>query len=76
MRNKIIKKLLKWVKNLFSTTSKKKKDDDWPIEIKWPEKPDYEMIEYMKQRKLMARQFDYMLKNHYFDDEYLRQLYP
>lgn len=72
-----MKKLFNILKKLFSSTSKKKQqDDDWPIEIKWPEKPDYEMIEYMRQRRLMTRQFDYMIKNHYYDDEYLRWFYP
>ena len=56
------------LKKLFSTNSKKKQNKGLPG-IKVPNKPDDEMLEYMLERRMMARQFDWMLKHHFGNDD-------
>ena len=56
------------LKKLFSTNSKKKQNKGLSG-IKVPNKPDDEMLEYMLERRMMARQFDWMLKHHFGNDD-------
>lgn len=57
------------LKKYFSSVFKKHQDEYWPeINVAIPDKPDYESIEYMRQRILMARQFDEELKNGYYNN--------
>lgn len=57
------------LKKYFSFVFKKHQDEDWPeINVAIPDKHDYEIIEYMRQRILMARQFDEELKNGYYNN--------
>ena len=62
-----MEKLLNILKRYFSFTSKKQQDKGCQ-EIKVQDKPDYEMLEYMLERRMMARQFDWMLKHHFGND--------
>ena len=57
-------KSLNILKKYFSFTSKKQQKKGYQ-EIKVQDKPDYEMLEYMLERRMMARQFDWMLKHHF-----------
>lgn len=55
------------LKKIFSYIFKKHQDDGCPeINVAIPKKPDYELIEYMRQRKLMAHQFEEELKSRYY----------
>ncbi len=45
------------LKKYFSSFSSKKRQDKDRPEIKVPDKPDQNMLDYMLERRLMARQF-------------------